>query len=67
MGMPENPFWRELVKVPVAAYSVSGEYAMLKMAVDQGIMQSDIIMESITAIKRAGADMVIKHISHCIP
>lgn len=46
---------------PLAAYQVSGEYAMLKMAVDQGIMQSDIIMESITAIKRAGADMVITY------
>ena len=46
---------------PLAAYQVSGEYAMLKMAVDQGIMQNDIIMESITAIKRAGADMVITY------
>lgn len=47
--------------VPVCAYSVSGEYAMIKNAVDKGILGEDAIMESIISIKRAGADMIITY------
>ena len=47
--------------IPVAAYSVSGEYAMLRNAVDTGIMNEDVIYESIMSIKRAGADMIITY------
>ncbi len=47
---------------PLAAYQVSGEYAMIKAAASQGMLNEDAaIMESITAIKRAGADMIITY------
>lgn len=48
-------------QMPLAAYHVSGEYAMLRMAVDQGIMKEDVIMESLLAIKRAGANLIITY------
>lgn len=47
--------------IPIAAYQVSGEYAMLKSAVEQGLVNEDVIMESLTAIKRAGADIIITY------
>jgi porphobilinogen synthase len=47
--------------VPICAYNVSGEYAMLKMAVEQGLMKESVIEESLLAIKRAGADMIITY------
>lgn len=46
---------------PLAAYQVSGEYAMLKMAVAEGIMSEDVIYESLLAIKRAGANLIITY------
>ena len=55
------------VNTPVAAYNVSGEYAMLKLAIDNGLLSEDAIMEAILSIKRAGADIIItyfaKHIA----
>jgi len=47
--------------MPLCAYQVSGEYAMLKMAVSQGLMNESVIEESLLAIKRAGADMIITY------
>lgn len=47
--------------IPIAAYSVSGEYVMLKMAVDSGVMDKGVILETITAIKRAGANIIITY------
>lgn len=47
--------------MPLCAYNVSGEYAMLKMAVKEGLMKEDVIEESLMAIKRAGADMIITY------
>jgi porphobilinogen synthase len=50
------------VDVPVAAYQVSGEYAMLEAAAAQGWIERErAIVESVTAIKRAGADSVITY------
>lgn len=47
---------------PLAAYQVSGEYAMIKAAAAAGMLSEDAaIMESILAIKRAGADMIISY------
>ncbi len=47
---------------PLCAYQVSGEYAMIKAAASSGVFNEDaVIMESITAIKRAGADMIITY------
>ena len=47
--------------MPLCAYQVSGEYAMLKMAVEQGLMKESVIEESLTSIKRAGADLIITY------
>ncbi|MGY0391339.1 porphobilinogen synthase [Bizionia sp. KMM 8389] len=50
------------VDVPVAVYQVSGEYAMLKAAAEKGWLNHDaVMMEQITAIKRAGADIVASY------
>jgi porphobilinogen synthase len=47
--------------LPLAAYSVSGEYAMLKSAVKNGILSEGAIYESMMSIKRAGADIIITY------
>jgi porphobilinogen synthase len=48
--------------LPLAAYSVSGEYAMMKAAAERGWLDEPrIMMEVLTAIKRAGADMIITY------
>ncbi len=48
--------------VPMAAYQVSGEYSMIKAAAAQGWLdESHAMMESLTAIKRAGADIIITY------
>jgi porphobilinogen synthase len=53
---------RELYEHPLAAYSVSGEYAMLKAAAAHGWLdERQAALESLTAIKRAGADFVITY------
>lgn len=46
---------------PLAAYNVSGEYAMLKMAVNSGILNENAIYESVLSIKRAGATIIITY------
>jgi porphobilinogen synthase len=53
---------RNSVDVPVAVYQVSGEYAMLKAAVEKGWLDHDAVMlEQITAIKRAGANIIASY------
>ena len=53
---------RDLVEVPVAAYQVSGEYAMIEAAARNGwIDRERAIMESIVAIRRAGADLILTY------
>ena len=53
---------REAVHVPVAAYQVSGEYAMVEAAAAQGWVDRDrIIAETLTSIRRAGADIVLTY------
>lgn len=48
--------------VPICAYSVSGEYAMIKAAASQGLIDEEkVVMEMLTSIKRAGADMIITY------
>lgn len=50
---------RNAVTVPVSAYHVSGEYAMIKAAAQNGwIDENKAIIESLTSIKRAGADLI---------
>jgi porphobilinogen synthase len=53
---------RERFDLPVAAYNVSGEYAMIKAAGAAGWMdEQTAALESLTAIKRAGADMIVTY------
>ena len=53
---------RDRYDMPIAAYQVSGEYAMIKAAAANGwIDEQRIMRESITAIKRAGADIIITY------
>jgi porphobilinogen synthase len=50
---------KQQVNIPVAAYSVSGEYAMIKAAAKAGWVNEDAaIVETLTSIKRAGADLI---------
>src|ERR1051326_4607001 len=50
---------KNTVNVPVSAYNISGEYAMIKAAAKMGWLNEDkAILETLTAIKRAGADLI---------
>jgi len=64
-GMPYlDIVWRvsETFKVPTFAYQVSGEYAMLRAAIDAGLMdESRVILESLLSFKRAGASGVLTY------
>ncbi|MEU5957411.1 porphobilinogen synthase [Streptomyces sp. NPDC047525] len=52
----------DAVDVPVAAYQISGEYAMIEAAAERGMIDRDkAIMESLTGIKRAGANMILTY------
>src|SRR6266851_1132551 len=56
--------WRvkQQVNVPVAAYNVSGEYSLVKAAAQNGwIDYSRIMLETLTSIKRAGADLILTY------
>jgi porphobilinogen synthase len=53
---------KDATRMPVAAYNVSGEYAMVKAAAAAGhIDERAVVLESLTAIRRAGADIVITY------
>ncbi len=53
---------KNAVDVPVAVYQVSGEYAMIKAAAEKGWLDHDaVMMEQVTAIKRAGADVIASY------
>ncbi|WP_282016905.1 porphobilinogen synthase [Salegentibacter mishustinae] len=53
---------RNAVDVPVAVYQVSGEYAMIKAAAEKGWLDHDaVVIEQLTAIKRAGASMIASY------
>jgi porphobilinogen synthase len=53
---------KEATRVPVAAYNVSGEYAMVKAAAAAGYVdERTLVLETLTGIRRAGADIVITY------
>ncbi len=55
---------RSVVDVPVAAYHVSGEYAMIKAAAANGWIDHDVVAtEHLTSIKRAGADIILSYLA----
>ena len=58
---------RELCRVPIAAYHVSGEYAMVKAASQNGwIDEGRAVREILTSIKRAGADIIITYFAQSL-
>ena len=48
-------------KVPTFAYQVSGEYSMLKLAINKGWLDNDVMLESLISFKRAGADAILTY------
>jgi porphobilinogen synthase len=55
---------RAATDLPVAAYHVSGEYSMIKAAADRGWIDGDAVaLEHLTAIKRAGADLILTYLA----
>jgi porphobilinogen synthase len=53
---------REEIDLPVAAYNVSGEFSMIKAAEKMGWIEGTrVMMETLTAIKRAGADLILTY------
>ncbi len=55
---------RASVDVPVAAYHVSGEYSMIRAAAERGWIDGDAVaLEHLTAIKRAGADVILTYLA----
>jgi porphobilinogen synthase len=59
---------REAFQVPLAAYNVSGEYAMVKAAARAGWLdERSAALESLTAIKRAGADLIVSYWTRDLP
>lgn len=53
---------RQATNLPLAAYNVSGEYAMVKAAAQQGwIDEPRVVLEAMTGLKRAGADLIISY------
>ena len=64
-GMPYLDIIRRLKDasdLPIAAYHVSGEYSMLKAAVEKGWLdEKDVVLETLTYFKRAGADIILTY------
>ena len=52
---------KDKFKMPTAAYQVSGEYSMIMAAIKAGYLTNDSIIESLSSIKRSGADLIISH------
>ena len=48
-------------KIPVFGYQVSGEYTMIAQSVKKNILEKDAILESLMAIKRAGASAIVTY------
>ena len=52
---------KENFKIPVMAYQVSGEYSLLTNAINKGFIDQNIILESLVAFKRAGANAIVSY------
>jgi len=52
---------KDRFEVPLYAYNVSGEYAMVNFLIDQGLAKEELIYESLISIKRAGADKIVSY------
>ena len=63
-GMPYLDILRRVkdeFRAPTFVYQVSGEYSMLRGAIDRGWLGESVIMESLLAFKRAGADGILTY------
>ena len=52
---------KDSFKIPTFAYQVSGEYSMLKLSINKGWLESEVMLESLISIKRAGADAIFSY------
>jgi len=52
---------KKAINRPLAAYNVSGEFSMIKAAIERGWLDEKVILEVLTAIKRAGADLILTY------
>ena len=52
---------KDSFKIPTFAYQVSGEYCMLKLAISEGWLDQEVMLESLVSIKRAGADAILTY------
>ena len=52
---------KENFKIPVFSYQVSGEYSLLENGIKKGLINNDIIIESLIAFKRAGANAIVSY------
>ena len=52
---------KETFKIPTFTYQVSGEYSMLKLAIEKGWLDKDVILETLVCFKRAGADAILTY------
>ena len=53
-------------KIPVFAYQVSGEYSLIKNGINDGVINEQAIIESITSFKRAGASAIVTYFAYDI-
>ena len=52
---------KENFKIPVMAYQVSGEYSLITNGIKKGLIDKNIILESLIAFKRAGANAIVSY------
>ena len=52
---------KENFKIPVLAYQVSGEYSLIKNAIDKNLVNKDVVLESLISFKRAGANAIVSY------
>jgi len=52
---------KETFRMPTFVYQVSGEYAMIKAAIEKNWLSEEVIIESVLSFKRAGADCILTY------
>ena len=59
--MKDSPNIKESFKIPVLAYQVSGEYSLIKNAINKKLISENSVLETLTGFKRAGASAVVTY------
>ena len=52
---------KDKFKIPVMAYQVSGEYSLLSNGINKGLIDKNVILESLISFKRAGANAIVSY------